>query len=105
MPKSSKKNNFTDLPKIYESIWSTYQDDVEKYTSNSTEKKVIKHIMGTAHLYVDQRIKFQNFGNSSYRSREVGEAMRNLNDAKIILLIYPTKHDHKRLIIFYFYAY
>ena len=46
--------------------------------------------MSTAHLYIDQRVKFQNFGNSNYRSREVGESMRNLNDAKIIQLIYPT---------------
>ncbi|MDD4217728.1 MAG: DUF4143 domain-containing protein, partial [Bacteroidales bacterium] len=32
----------------------------------------------------------QNFGNSNYRSREVGEAFRSLNDAKIIQLVYPT---------------
>lgn len=80
----------TDLPKIYESIWETYKTDVEKYTSNETERKIIKHIINTAHLYLDQRIKFQNFGNSNYRSREVGEALRNLNDAKIIQLVYPT---------------
>lgn len=85
-----KNNIITDLPKVYESIWGTYQDDVEKYTSNETERKVIKHIVATAHLYLDQRIKFQNFGSSNYRSREVGEAMRNLDDAKIIRLIYPT---------------
>jgi predicted AAA+ superfamily ATPase len=46
--------------------------------------------MSTAHLYVDERIKFQNFGNSNYKSREVGEAMRNLDDARIVQLIYPT---------------
>jgi hypothetical protein len=46
--------------------------------------------MGTAHMYMDQRIKFQNFGQSNYRSREVGEAMRNLDSAKIIQIIYPT---------------
>lgn len=80
----------TDLPRVYESIWGTYQNDVENYTRNETERKVIKHIMATAHLYIDQRIKFQNFGNSNYRSREVSEAMRNLNDASIIRLIYPT---------------
>ncbi len=79
-----------DLPKVYESIWATYKNDVEKYTSNDTERKVIKHIMDVAHLYVDQRIKFQNFGNSNYRSREVSEAFRNLDDAKIIQLIYPS---------------
>ena len=79
-----------DLPRVYESIWATYKNDVEKYTSNDTERKVIKYIMDVAHLYVDQRVKFQNFGNSNYRSREVGEAFRNLDDAKVIQLIYPT---------------
>lgn len=85
-----KTKSLADLPNVYESIWGTYRNDVEKYTSNATERRVIKHIMTVAHLYVDERIKFQNFGNSNYRSREVGEAMRNLDDAKIIQLIYPT---------------
>lgn len=94
MPEVVKRDigdgNLANLPKVYESIWATYKEDVEKYTSNSTERRVIKHIMDTAPLYIDQRIKFQNFGNSNYRSREVGEAMRNLDAAKIIQLIYPT---------------
>jgi hypothetical protein len=85
-----QNKSMADLPRIYESIWGTYKNDVEKYTTNDTERKVIKHIINTAPFYVDQRIKFQNFGNSNYKSREVGEAMRNLNDAKIIQLIYPT---------------
>lgn len=87
---SIEKNSITELPGIYESIWSTYQNDVAKYASNETERKVIKHVVTTAHLYLDQRIKFQNFGQSNYRSREVGEAIRKLDDAKIIKLIYPT---------------
>ena len=78
------------LPAVYESIWGTYRNDVEKYASNDSERRVIKHIMATAPLYVDQRIRFQNFGNSNYRSREVGEAMRSLDDASVIQLIYPT---------------
>lgn len=85
-----QKQSIADLPKVYESIWGTYQNDVEKYTSSEVGRKVIKHIMSTAPLYVDQRIKFQNFGNSNYKSREVSEAMRNLDQAKIIQLIYPS---------------
>ncbi|MGF1556912.1 ATP-binding protein [Paucihalobacter sp.] len=80
----------SDLPKVYESIWATYKSDVEKYAQNATDARIIKHIINVAHLYIDQRIKFQNFGNSNYKSREVGEAMRNLNDARIIQLIYPA---------------
>lgn len=85
-----KTESLADLTEIYESIWSTYKNDVEKYASNTTEARVIRHIMDTAHLYLDQRIKFQNFGNSNYRSREVGEAIRNLDGAGVIQLIYPT---------------
>lgn len=85
-----RTNSLSDLASVYESIWATYKDDVEKYASNNTESRVIRHIMDTAHLYVDQRVKFQNFGKSNYRSREVGEALRNLNDARIIQLIYAS---------------
>ncbi|MCF8297971.1 MAG: AAA family ATPase [Saprospiraceae bacterium] len=83
-------NSLLGLPKVYNSIWGTYQNDVEKYARNEMERKVIKHIMATAYFHVDKRIKFQNFGNSNYKSREIGEAMRSLDDAKIIQIIYPT---------------
>lgn len=83
-------DSFTGLSKIYEGIWKAYVGDSEKYASNSTEQKVIKHIMNTAPLHLDQRIKFQNFGNSNYKSKEVSEAMRDLAQARIIQLIYPT---------------
>jgi hypothetical protein len=36
------------------------------------------------------RIKFEGFGNSNYRSREVGEALRTIDLAKIIQLMYPS---------------
>ena len=85
-----QNKSVADLPRIYESLWGTYKDDVEKYATGKTERNVIKHIIDTAHLYLDQRIKFHNFGNSNYRSREVSEAMRNLEAAKIMRLIYPT---------------
>jgi predicted AAA+ superfamily ATPase len=85
-----ENHNLSDLPVIYESIWGTYKNDVEKYTSNDTERKVIKHLMDTAPLYIDERIKYQGFGNSNYRSREVGEAFRTLDEAKIVRLFYPT---------------
>ena len=85
-----EQRSLSDLSIIYESIWSTYKSDVEKYTSNDTERKIIKHLMDIAPLYLDERIKFQGFGNSNYRSREVGEAFRTLDAAKIVRLIYPT---------------
>ncbi len=73
----------------YQKLWQSYKDDVEKYASNKTEKKIIRHIIQTA-PYEKDRIKFEGFGNSVYRSREVGESLRALDMAKIIRLIYPT---------------
>ena len=88
--KEIETNNLADLPRVYESIWGTYKADVEKYTRNDTERKIIRHILNSGPLYLDQRIKFQGFGNSNYRSREVGECFRTLEDAKILRLIYPS---------------
>lgn len=85
-----KMNSLSDLPRVYESIWETYKNDVEKYSTNESERMVIKTLMETAPLFVDERVKFQGFGNTKYRSREVGEAFRTLDESKIIRLIYPT---------------
>ncbi len=84
------KKSLSGLPRVYGSIWGTYQDDIRKYASNKTESRVIKHIISSAPVYLDKRIKFQNFGNSNYRSREVGDAFRTLDEAKIIQMIYPS---------------
>ena len=85
-----KNNSIAGANSVYESIWSAYIDDAEKYSRNAYTKNVIKHIMATAPYQVDKRIKYQNFGNSNYKSREVSEALRNLDKAKVIQLVYPT---------------
>ena len=85
-----EERNILGLPGIYESIWATYREDVVKYAGNANEERVIKHIMQTAPLYLDKRITFQGFGSSNYRSREVSECFRALDDAKVIQLIYPS---------------
>lgn len=77
------------LRDAYASIWDTYKSDVIKYAKNATEANVLRHIIAAA-PYVRDRISFACFGASNYRSREVGEAFRALDLAKIIYLIYPT---------------
>lgn len=82
--------DFTSLATIYSSLIQSYKDDVEKYARNSPESRIIRHIIDTAAIEADSRIKFAGFGNSNYRSREVGEAMRSLENARLIQLLYPT---------------
>ncbi len=81
--------NFALLSGYYKMLWQSYKDDVEKYAKNDSEKKIIRHVIETA-PYEKDRIKFEGFGNSRYRSREIGEALRSLDLARIIRLIYPT---------------
>ena len=81
--------NIAAIGPIYQQLWQAYKDDSEKYAKNDTERKVLRHILDTAPKEND-RIAFERFGHSNYRSREVGEAMRALDMAKVIQLIYPT---------------
>jgi uncharacterized protein len=82
-------NTYTELGPVYQEIWQTYKDDVEKYGRNSTEKRVLRHILETA-AHEKDRITLAGFGNSNYKSREVGEALRSLDKSRLIQLIYPT---------------
>lgn len=59
-------------------------------STHPTARRIVRHILETAPLYIDQRIKFHGFGNSDYRSREVGEAFRTLEESRVLRLIYPT---------------
>lgn len=88
-----REQSMANLPFIYESLWQGFKDDVIKYTRNPTERKVMQHVIYTAAQEKD-RVVFEGFGHSNYRSREVGEALRSLDQARIIQLIYPSSSTH-----------
>lgn len=75
---------------VYHNLLLAYMDDVEKYAHNRTMANVIRHAIEHAPLESGARIRFQGFGNSNYKSREMGEALRTLEKAMIIKLNYPT---------------
>lgn len=84
------KRDLSLLVPLYDSLLSSYLNDVEKYAKNSSMVQVIRHVLKSMAIEAGNRIKFQNFGQSNYRSREVGEAMRTLEKAFLIHLIYPA---------------
>ncbi len=75
---------------LYENLLLSYTDDAAKYARNSTLYQVIRHAIETAPLEAGHRIRFQGFGKSSYRSREMGEALRTMERAMLLYLLYPT---------------
>ena len=77
------------LSAIYESLLVSYLDDVEKYANRGSQVEYIRHAIRSSFAEAGKRIKFQNFGSSSYKSREMGEALRALEKALLIHLVYP----------------
>ena len=78
------------LSRHYSSLLAGYADDVEKYAPRQSAVQHIRHILRTGFVQGCQRIKFERFGASDYRSREMGEAFRILEKAMLVELVYPT---------------
>ena len=77
------------LGPIYDSLITGYLDDVEKYATGSSQILYIRHCIMSSFAQAGKRIKFEGFGNSLYKSREMGESLRTLEKALLIQLIYP----------------
>jgi uncharacterized protein len=78
------------LDGLYEALLTSYVDDAAKYVSGSSMFQTMRHAIESAPGETGKRIRFHGFGNSSYRSREMGEALRTLERAMLLYLIYPV---------------
>lgn len=76
------------LSSIYHSLLQTYKDDVEKYAPKSSHP--IRHCIEVAPYEAGKRIKFGGFGQSNYKSKEMSVALRTLQQAMLLRLMYPT---------------
>jgi predicted AAA+ superfamily ATPase len=86
----SHNKDLTALSPIYDSLIASYIDDAEKYAPGKSQLQVIRHAIRSSYAQAGKRIKFHGFGNSNYKSKEMGEALRTLEKALLINLIYPT---------------
>jgi hypothetical protein len=82
--------DLTALSPIYEKFIQAYREDVEKYAKSDGLARVIRHCIRLSFTEAGKRIKFQHFGRSDYSSRQVGEALRAIEKAFLLSLIYPT---------------
>ena len=78
------------VDRIYESLLNTYIDDIEKYARNESIGRIIRYILKTGWSYASERIKYERFGNSNYKSREVSEAFHTIEKAMLLELVYPV---------------
>ena len=82
--------NFVGLNSIYDSLLTSYRDDVEKYARNETMSQTIRHILHSGWKFAAERITLGGFAGSAYKAREMGEAFRTLEKTFILELCYPT---------------
>ena len=86
----AKHGDIVALDSIYQSLLAGYTDDVEKYTNTEPMRQTIRFIIQYGWQQAASRITFERFGNSNYKSREIGDAMCTLQKTMLLELVYPT---------------
>jgi uncharacterized protein len=85
----AKHKDLVTLGPIYDSLISGYMDDVEKYAKSNSQVLHLRHCIQSSFAQAGKRIKYEGFGNSAYKSREMGESLRTLEKALLMQLVYP----------------
>jgi predicted AAA+ superfamily ATPase len=86
----ARHRDIVTLNTIYETLLTGYRDDVEKYSDSENQRNILRMILNIGWTYAAQRITFEKFGNSTYRSREMSEAFRTLEKTMLLELSYPV---------------
>ena len=93
----AKTQSFIDVDPVYESILTGLRDDVSKYAS-AAKTKYIQHIIEHASKYVGLQIKYEKFGESNFRSREMSEAFDVLEKAMLISRVFASSSKQMPLV-------
>ena len=85
----SKNRDLIALGEIYQTLLAGYRDDVEKYAPKELLINPIRQVIKNGWDYAAQRITFEKFAHSNYKSREMAESLRILEKALLLELVYP----------------
>jgi predicted AAA+ superfamily ATPase len=81
--------NLVKLQPIYADLLQAYMNDIDKYARNSTMVQVIRYCMQQIFINGGKRIAYTNFGASNYKAREVSEALKTMQQAMLLQLVFP----------------
>jgi predicted AAA+ superfamily ATPase len=85
----AETKSLIDVDPVYESILTGFKDDVLKYASMA-KAKYIQYLVEHASKYIGLPVKYENFGGSNFRSREMSEAFDVLEKAMVISRVYAS---------------
>lgn len=87
--KYAEKRTFQPLARIKEELMESFEEDIAKY-STIAEAKYVKHVLRFAPNYAGEHIKYENFANGGYKSREMKRAFDLLEYAMLITRVYGS---------------
>lgn len=93
----AEKRPYDEIRSLYASLLTGYAEDIYKY-ARTAEVKYVRHILEHAPYAAGERVTYEKFGNSSYRSREMGEAFDLLGRTMLVHQIPATKSRELPLI-------
>ena len=79
-----------ELNSAYSSLLTAYAEDIYKYAS-SAQAKYLRHVLEQAPYFAGERITYEKFGGSDFRSREMGEAFDVLEKTMLVRQVKATK--------------
>lgn len=97
----AKHRDLTRLRRIYDTLLTSYNEDVEKYAPTQKQTHIIRHILDTGWSHSGQAITFTNFGGSGYLSKDVKEAFTIMERAFLLQLVYPATNVLAPLVVSY----
>lgn len=85
-----EKSSQLELNSLYSSLLTAYAEDIYKYASSS-DVKYIRHVLEQAPYFAGEKITYEKFGGSGFRSREMGEAFEVLEKTMLLRQLPATK--------------
>lgn len=86
----AQENDIIALDSIYQTLLTGYRDDVEKYAPKAAVTEILRYVIKYGWEFAVQRITFEKFAHSNYKSRDMAETLRTLEKALLLELVYPT---------------
>ena len=79
-----KNGGYDEVKTILGRLQTAYIDDIRKYSKSNRDNKYLEQVVENGAKMAGSLFKYENFGGSSYRSREMGEAVQTVE--KVMLL-------------------
>ncbi|HHV36397.1 MAG TPA: ATP-binding protein [Candidatus Cloacimonetes bacterium] len=76
--------------RVYESLVSTFLEDVDKYADDVSMARALVHILRTAPAEAGKRITLEGFGASDYKALTIRQAFERLQKAQLLTLSFPV---------------